>query len=117
MFGNRRSKRATPSIPALYPGFFKDIHERLVANGGSDNEEEIGFGVGNAIFNTAMTRYERMNDVLRGQTFLQRFEDRDPSQQTAADDMIAYLMREDPGNEEWITTLLGRLSDVLSRPA
>ena len=117
MFGNRRSKRATSSIPVLYPGFFQDIHERLVANGGSDTEEEIGFGVGNAIFNTAMSRYERMNDIRRGQTFLERFEDRDPSQQTAADEMIAYLVREDPDNEEWISTLLGRLSDVLSRPA
>jgi hypothetical protein len=117
MFGNRRSKRATPSVPVLYPEFFKNIHERLVANGGSDTEEEIGFGVGNAIFNTAMSRYERMNDIRRGQTFLERFEDRDPSQQTAADEMIAYLVREDPDNEEWISTLLGRLSDVLSRPA
>lgn len=63
-----------------------------------------------------MTRYECMNDMRRGQAFL-RFEDREPSQQAAADDMIAYLIREDRGNEEWITALLGRLSDVLSRPA
>lgn len=117
MFGNRKSKRATPSIPVLYPGFFKDIHDRLAANGGSETEEMIGFGIGNAIFNVAMGRYQESNDMRRGQAFLQRFEDREPSQHTAADDMIAYLVREDPRNAEWISTLLERLSDVLSRPA
>ena len=116
MFGKKKSQRAAISIPELFPSFFKDIHEQLIANGGSDTEQEIGFGVGNAIFNQAMNIYERTNDMRHGQAFLRRFDDRDPSQQWAADEMIAYLVREDPANEQWITTLLGRLSDVLSRP-
>lgn len=107
---------ATRTIPLLYPEYFDSIHTRLIANGGSNSASEIAVGVANAIFNTA-------GRVLHGSD-ARDFEElygHTPRNEHAADRMIDFLITVDAGWQAgeggWIGTLLGRLDEVLSRPA
>lgn len=120
LFGGRKKPVRTPasrSIPRLDPDFYSSIHERLVANGGSDSANEIAYGVGNAIFNKGMDYFDRLGDRRAMREFAGRFEDRSPSDTAAADEMIDYLISHSQESEEWLSTLVGRLDEVLSRPA
>jgi hypothetical protein len=112
----------TRTIPLLWPDYYASIHERLVANGGSDSPDEIAYGVGNAIFKTGM---KALSSGAWGQAAIRDFEtlygDRPADDKLASDHMIDYLVTFNPawqaGEGGWLGTLLGRLDDVLSRPA
>ena len=112
---------ASRTLPILEPQFFESIHERLVANGGSDSSTEIAVGVGNAIFNTGMKFLQQTNASKASRDFEALYGDRSPQDRGAADRMIDFLVAHDPsvqsGESGFLGTLIGRLDDVLSRPA
>jgi hypothetical protein len=105
------------TVSRLYPNFYTSIHTRLVANGGSDSEAAIAAGVANALYNTAENLLERLDDRRALTELRRKFENRDPQDGSAADRIIDWLVAYSHGTDEWIPTLLGRLDDVLSRPA
>jgi len=121
LFGRDRAVSAAPrvarTIPTLNPDFFRKIHESLLRNGGTDSQADIAAGVANAIFNTGATYLDRVGDRRGERDFAARFDGRSPTDPGAADAMIDWLLAHDPGTQEFLTTLIGRLSDVLSRPA
>src|SRR4051794_25499396 len=97
-------KRVTPQVPArpnsrtipqLDPGFFTDIHNRLIRNGGTDSEQEIAAGVANAIFNVGSRTLTELNDRRAVRDFNALFEDRSADSPGAADDMIDWLIVND----------------------
>lgn len=120
LFGRKKQEPSSPalrSLPRLDPDFYVSIHERLVANGGTDSAGEIAYGVGNAIFNKGMEYFDRLGDRRAMRDFASQFEGRSPSDMAAADRMIDYLVSHSRESEEWLSTLVSRLDDVLSRPA
>lgn len=112
---------ANRTISTLEPEYFESIHTRLIANGGSDSSTEIAYGVGNAIFNTGSNYLEKTHASKALRDFEALYGDRSPEDRSAADRMIDFLVTHDSsiqvGESGFLTTLLGRLDDVLSRPA
>ena len=112
---------ASRTIPTLEPAYFKSIHARLVANGGSDTSTNIAFGVGNAIFNTGANYLQKTFATKALKDFESLYGDRTPGDRGAADRMIDFLVTHDSsvqsGEGGWLATLVTRLDDVLSRPA
>jgi hypothetical protein len=102
-------------IPTLWPDYYQSIHDRLVANGGTDSVGAIAFGVGNAIFSTGMRAL-----ITGTREFEALYGGRTPHDSLAADLMIDFLVTNSPecqqGEGGWLGTLIGRLDEVLSRP-
>lgn len=119
VFGRDRKQPAhsTRDIPTLNPGFYRSVHKALLRNGGSDSEGEIAAGVANAIFNTGRNYLDRVDDRRGLRDFEDRFGFRDAGDRDSADEMLDWLIGRDPGTQDFLGTLLGRLQDVLSRPA
>lgn len=124
------SKKAPPAqpprpagrtIPVLEPAYFESIHQRLAANGGTDSSTEIAYGVGNAIFNTGMKALHGSHASKAAKDFEALYGDRSPTDRTAADRMIDFLVTWDDsiqsGEGGFLGSLIARLDDVLSRPA
>jgi hypothetical protein len=87
-------------------------------NGGNDPPAAIAFGVGNAVFNTINHYLERLGDRKGANVFVGLFGGRTPEETDAADLMIDWITAKEGGKTpEFISTLIGRLGDVLSRPA
>jgi hypothetical protein len=105
----------------MEPEYFESIHTRLGANGGSDSSTEIAYGVGNAIFNTGSNHLEKTYAAKALRDFEALYGDRSPQDRSAADRMIDFLVTHGSsvqvGEGGFLTTLLGRLNDVLSLPA
>lgn len=112
---------ATRTIPQLDPDFFESIQSRLAANGGSESVDNIAFGVGNAIFNTGSKYLQQTYANKQLKDFVALYDDRVPQDRSAADRMVDFLVTYEPtiqsGEAGWLGTLLGKLDDVLSRPA
>ncbi len=114
------SRPASRTIPTLEPDYFQSIHVRLAANGGSDSATEIAYGVGTAIFNTALTYFQKTNSSYVKRDFEALFGSRSRDDRGAADRMIDFLIARDPvlaGDSSFLPPLLKRLDEVLSRPA
>lgn len=109
------------TIPVLDPDYFESIHQRLVANGGSDSSTEIAYGVGNAIFNVSIKALNASYASRQAKDFEALFADRSPEDRAAADGMIDFMVTWDPsiqsGEGGFLGSLVARLDDVLSRPA
>ena len=115
------SRPSSRTIPVLEPAYFESIHQRLVANGGSDSSTEIAYGVGNAIFNVGMKALEGSYASKQAKDFEALYADRSPQDRDAADRMIDFLVTWNPGCQAgeggFLGSLITRLDDVLSRPA
>ncbi len=109
------------TIPTLEPDYFESIHRRLIANGGSDSATEIAYGVGNAIYNTGSDFLRKVYASRALHDFETLYGHRSSTDRTAADRMIDFLLTHDRNLQSaesgFLTTLLRRLDDVLSRPA
>lgn len=117
MFGHKKSLGVTRSIPTLNPDYYIEIHRAITANGGTDTVTEVAAGVANAMYNTGMTYFEKLGDRRARRSFETRFETRARGDVTVADSVIDFLLAYDPSTEEFIRTLLGRLREVLGKPA
>jgi hypothetical protein len=120
LFGRQKSQPTLPAartIPPLNPAIFHSIHVKLIAAGGADSEADIAAGVATAIFNVGNQYLDRVGDGRAARTFQGRFASRSRDDRSAADNMIDWFIAYSPGTQEWLTTLVGRLTDVLSRPA
>lgn len=118
MFGRKVQPRTTArTVPTLNPIYYAEIHSALLANGGSDTLADVAAGVANAVFNTAMNYFDKLDDHRAASDFAGRFENSGREDMLSADSMIDFLSAYDAGTQEFITTLLGRLKDVLSKPA
>ena len=107
-------KRPARTIPQLNPDFYTSIRTRLAAGGGEATQDEVGEAVRNAVYNTSMQYHDRVGDQRAMAEFDRQFGDRFDA--AAADDMIDWMVALDPGTDEFLGTLVGRLDDVLSRP-
>jgi hypothetical protein len=118
LFGRREVRAektvADRRIPQLDPGFFEEIRADLARNGGTDTIEDVAFGVANAIENVAHQLLGR--EPWNAKKFSREFEGHVPSDTGAADRMIDWLLRLEPGWQDTIETLLRRLREVLAKP-
>jgi hypothetical protein len=113
--GGDRGKSAR-TIPHLNPSYYQELEVLIESWGGSEAFNGIAFGVGNAVFNTGckiLTSFDQRADLRR---FVAAFENRHTNDVEAADKMIDYLVTVAPESNELLTTLLGRLREVYSRP-
>ena len=107
------------AIPQLDPEYFDSIRDRLTASGGSATSTEVAASVANAIYNTGI-RFLQSSNRSAARDFQRLYEDRSDGDTGAADRMIDFLVTEYPGaqgRDGFVSTLLARLDDVLSRPA
>lgn len=112
-----RTGSSVRSIPALDPDYLNLVHGRIIQSGGNnDSKEEVAAYVANAIFNTGATYFARLGNEEGLAAFRQQFEARSTTDTSIPDAMIDWLVSEDVGNEQWLTTLLNRLQDVAGKP-
>ena len=107
-------------IPMLEPDYFESIHRRLIANGGDLSSTTIAAGVGNAIYNVGGSYLEKAGAIREARDFEALYGDRSQGDRTAADRMIDFLVTQNPslqaGDGAFLSTLLTRLENVLSKP-
>lgn len=113
MFG----KKKQPQISKLNPWSYQRVQVSLESHGIEESIENISFAFGNAIYNTAMNYFHESGRIVPGGAFERKFTDRTPANVSAADEMVEFLLFDSKKNAEWLSTLIGRLEEVLSRPA
>ena len=123
LFGNRTPiqppRPDARAIPQLDPDYFESIRDRLVGSGGSATVTDVAASVANAIYNTGL-RFLQNTNRGAARDFEKLYEGRGDDDRSAADRMIDFLVAEFPdvqGKDGFVSTLLARLDDVLSRPA
>lgn len=102
-------------IPRLEPTYYEEIHAALHGNGGSDSVADIAFGVANAIENIGHKLLQ--GEPWNARKFDSRFGSHSKEDLSAADEMIDWLIWWDGSAQEPLETVLGRLKEVLSKPA
>jgi hypothetical protein len=110
-FTSRIRKARTFSIAESLP---RSVAERYEPH--ERSRDSACGAVGNAVFNTGSRYLKRLGERPAQNEFENLFSVRDPGDRDVADRMIDWLIVYDASTEEFLTTLVGRLQDVLSRP-
>lgn len=105
-----------PKISELNPESYQRIRIALASHGIDESVENISLAFGNAIFKAAVRYFELTGRVIHRSAFEQKFADRSSVDVTAPDQMVEFILRGRRKHAEWLSTLIERLEDVLSRP-